>query len=176
MIRNQVTRGHPFAVALLLTVVLGAMTTAAQMSVPTGRDTLRGLPGVEVLVEPLDTAVQRAGLSQSAIQSDVEARLRSKGITVFATQADNPSPAKAYLYVHVNAIALPENGGFAVAVQLQVRQTLRSLVTNSIVVNAMTWDAHNVVVAPASALPEIRTEILSYVDLFVRDWLATHGG
>lgn len=176
MNRKYATGKDARAVAVLLTVFLGTATTGAQMSVPTGRDTLRGLPGVEVLVEPLDAAIERGGLSQSAVHTDVETRLRSKGIAVFATQDANPSPAKAYLYVHVNAIALPGNAGYAVAIQVQLRQTLHSLVTNSNVVNAMTWDAHNVVAVPSGGLPEVRNEILSYVDLFVRDWLSTHGG
>lgn len=161
--------------ALAFSVLLGAAGVGAQMSLPTGRDTLRGLPGVEVLVEPLDAAIERAGLSHAAIQTDVEARLRLKGITVFATQAENPSPAKAYIYVHVNAIALPDNAGYAVAIQVHLRQTLRSVVTSSSVVNAMTWDAHNIVVVPMTGLREVRSEILRYVDTFVRDWASTHG-
>ncbi len=171
--------GHPrsvraFGGALLWFVCTAAVDARGQMFVPTGRDTLRGLPGVEVVVEPLDTEVERAGLTRAAIQSDVERKLRERGVRVYSTQTENPSPAKPYLYVHVNALKLADTGGFAIAIQVHLRQTVRSVVTPSSVVNAMTWDTHNVVFVTASQLRHVRDEIASYVDMFARDWLATH--
>jgi L-serine deaminase len=59
-------------------------------------------------------------------------------------------------------------------VQVHVRQTLRSSVTNSQIVNAMTWDAHNVVAAPVDGLAAVRAEVATYVDQFVSDWTAVH--
>lgn len=145
-----------------------------QTSITTGHDTLRGLPGVEVLVEQLQPEVERAGLSGAAIRADVEQRLRGRGITVYTSQSENPSPAKPYLYVHINALTLPRAQGYAVAIQLQLRQILRSLVTESIVVNAMTWDTHNVVSVPTADLQKVRGEVQEYVDEFIQDWMSVH--
>ncbi|HVH25288.1 MAG TPA: hypothetical protein VM818_00965 [Vicinamibacterales bacterium] len=162
-----------FSMALLL---LGARAPDAdgQMFVSTGRDTLRGLPGVEVLVEGLQPELQQSGLTVAAIRADVERRLRDGGISVYASQSTNPSLAKAYLYVHLNALVLPQDAGYAIAVQVHLRQTLRSPVTGSNVVNAMTWDAQNVLGVPASALQTVRAEVLTFVDQFVKDWAAVH--
>src|SRR6187551_90320 len=90
-----------FSVALLL-LVAGAADANGQMFVSTGRDTLRGLPGVEVIVEGLQPELERSGLTGAAIRADVERRLRDGGISVYASQTANPSLAKAYLYVHIN--------------------------------------------------------------------------
>ena len=145
-----------------------------QMYISTGRDTLRGLPGVEVLVEGLQPELERSGLTGAAIRADVEQRLRARGISVYASQADNPSPAKPYLYVHINALPLQRPEGYAIAVQLQLRQTLRSLVTSSNIVNAMTWDTHNVLGVPTPNLQSVQAEVRDYVDRFIKDWLAVH--
>ena len=151
-----------------------ASTAHAQMFIATGRDTLRGLSGVEIVVEVAQPELARRGLDPAAIRADVERRLRGAGVAVYASQAENPSLAKPFLYVHLNALELPRGAGYAVALQVHLRQTLRSAVTNSQVVNAMTWDAHNVVVAPTDGLAAVRGELDTYVDAFVRDWAAVH--
>jgi hypothetical protein len=148
---------------------------SAQMFVPTGRDTLRGLPGVEVAVEPLEQDLERDGLTHMAIQSDVAQRLRAGGIIVYASQRENPSEAKAYLYVHVNSLKVPRQDFYVIGVQVHLRQTLRSLVTASNVVNAMTWDAHDVFVVGTGQAASVRERIQRYVDQFIRDWMAVHG-
>jgi hypothetical protein len=160
------------AVLLLLAAV--AADASGQMFVSTGRDTLRGLPGVEVIVEALQPELERSGLTGAAIRADVERRLRDGGISVYASQTANPSLAKAYLYVHINALVLPRDAGYAVAAQVHLRQTLRSPVTGLNIVNAMTWDAQNVLGVSASALQTIRAEVLTFVDQFVQDWAAVH--
>lgn len=144
------------------------------MFITTGRDTLRGLPGVEIAVELAQPELARRGLDPAAIRADVERRLRAGGVTIYASQADNPSAAKPYLYVHVNALQLPGGAGYVVALQVHLRQTVRSVVTDSQVVDAMTWDAHNVVVTPPDGLAAVRGEIDTFVDAFVRDWKAVH--
>ena len=162
-----------FSVALLL-LAAGAADANGQMFVSTGRDTLRGLPGVEVLVEGLQPELERSGLTGAAIRADVEQRLRDGGISVYPSQTANPSLAKAYLYVHINALVLPQDAGYAIAVQVHLRQTLRSPVTGSNIVNAMTWDAQNVIGVPPAALPTVRAEVLTFIDQFVQDWAAVH--
>lgn len=149
-----------------------ATAAHAQMYVTTGRDTLRGLPGVEVVVEGLQPELVAKGLTPGAIAKAVETRLRRAGIEVYTSQQQNPSAAKPFLYVHVNALEIPGSGLYAVGIQLQLRQTLQSPVTKSNIVNAMTWDAHNVLGIPAGQLAAVTTEIETYVDRFIEDWTA----
>ena len=171
MTQQHILRALSVAVALFAVV---PRTGSAQMFVPTGRDTLRGLPGVEVLVEELQPEVERHGVSHGAIRAEVTARLRARGIRVYGSQSENPSPANAYLYVHVNALELPRQEAYAVALQVQVRQTVRSVASVSQIVNAMTWDAHNVLSVPAGGFERLHAEIQRYVDLFIDDWIAVH--
>lgn len=163
-----------FLGAGLLALIIGTTDAHAQMFVPTGSGTLRGLPGVEVIVETLQPELEKGGLSGASIRADVEARLRAGGVTVYASQVANPSPAKAYVYISLTALALPEGWGYAIAVQMHLRQSLRSPVTDSNIVNAMTWDMGDVLGVPASELPRVRSEIQSLVDRFVEDWTRVH--
>jgi len=159
---------------MVLLILLLAIDAQAQQFMPTGRDTLRGLPGVEVLVEPLAPELEQSGLRGAVIRANAEAQLRAAGIPIYSSQTENPSPAKAYLYVHVSGLSLPRQG-YALAVQVHLRQTLRSLVTGSAIVNAMSWDQQMVmVVLPGSSMRVVDAELRSLVDRFVQDWRAVH--
>lgn len=161
--------------ALAASLMLLAWTAApmSQMFVPAGRDTLRGLPGVEVVVERLPPELERLGLSTAGVRAEIEQRLRAGGVAIYATQAENPSPAKPYVYVHLNPLALPDRS-LAVAVQVHVRQTLQSPVTGSQIVNAMTWDAHTVVAVPSTGAGPLRGTIQEMIDGLAADWRAVH--
>lgn len=165
----------PRTVCLALMWTMTMMGSAsAQMFVATGHDTLRSLPGVEVAIEPLDPTLARPGLTQAAIRAAVEAQVRAAGIQVYATQQQNPSPAKAYLYVDVTGLRLAQSDVLALSVQVQVRQTLRSLVTSSNIVDAMTWDARTVLVVPAADSAAVQQTIREFVDQFIEDWKRVH--
>jgi hypothetical protein len=171
-IRDMPIRRLPVLLSLL--ACIGAATAAdAQQFVATGRDTLRGLPGVEVLVEGIDPELQRAGIDAVALRAAVERQLRAGGVPVFRSQSENPSAAKPYVYVLVSGFGL-EARGYVAGVQVHLRQTLRSAVTGSNVINAMTWDQHSVVFVPAGGAQVLRDEVQTAVDTFVKDWQAVH--
>ena len=161
------------SVVSLLLVLLSADGASAQLFVTTGRDTLRGLPGVEVAVEPVPPELSQAELTTTVLHTAVEQRLRAGGITVYPTQAANTSDAKAYVYVHLNALPLPGQL-LAVAIQVHLRQTVRSAVTSSNIVNAMTWEQYTVAAAAAAEGVQLRDLVLEMIDHFVADWRAVH--
>jgi hypothetical protein len=113
-------------------------------------------------------------MATPVLRSVIEKRLRDGGITLYASQAANPSSAKAYLYVQLTALPVTESLQ-AVSIQVHVRQTVRSSVTESNIVNAMTWDAHTVAaVGPRDGM-DLRDLVLEMVGRFVDDWRAVNG-
>jgi len=168
----SITRASTTIAATFVLVAGLAPNASAQMFIATGHDTLRGLPGVEVAVEGLEPELERDGLTRAAIQTDVERRLGAAGVPVYRSQNENPSAAKAYLYVQVDGLRLPSQDLYAIGVQVQLRQTLKSPVTASNIVDAMTWDAHTVIVVKISEVVRVRETIQEYVDQFTRDWMA----
>ena len=65
------------------------------------RESLRGLQGVEVVIEDIKSDAQVDGLSQEAIRAAVELILRSSGIRVLTQSERSETSSKPYLYVHV---------------------------------------------------------------------------
>src|SRR5262245_63675869 len=62
------------------------------------RESLRGLPGVEVVVDEMKADAQVDGLSQESIRAAVELILRSKGIRVLTPAERSETPSKPSLY------------------------------------------------------------------------------
>ena len=160
------------SVLLLPALLLLAADASAQPFVPTGRETLRGLPGVEIAIE-VPTELPQTELATTALHTAVDQRLRAGGITVYPTQEANPSGAKAYVYVHLNALLLPGQL-HAVALQVHLRQTVRSTITSASIVNAMTWEEHTLAAVSAADGAQLRDLVLEMIDHFVADWRAVH--
>jgi hypothetical protein len=160
--------------ASVLFLLLCANEASAQMFVTTGRDTLRGLPGVELLLEPTPPELRHEELTTAALRRVIEQRLRDGGVTLYASQSANPSSAKPYLYVQLTALTVTESWQ-AVSIQVHVRQTVRSSVTESNIVNAMTWDAHTVAAVRPREGAQLRDLVLEMVGRFVDDWRAANG-
>src|SRR5262249_38080843 len=80
-------------------LLLSAGRAGAQ-DIEYSRATLRGLEGVRVLVENIDTDAQADGLTQQQLQTAVELQLRKEGIPVLSM---TQMPGTPYLYVAVTA-------------------------------------------------------------------------
>lgn len=128
---------------------------------------------MEVIVETIPAVLQQAGLTPASVGRDVARWLQAGGVAVFPSQAANPSEAKAFLDVRVTLLVL-RDASYAVAVQMHVRQTVASLVTESRIVNAATWEAGSLVNVTASDLPRVRDEIRGMAEEFLADWKAAH--
>src|SRR2546428_13527539 len=79
--------------ALALLFVTAISPLLGQGDDESTRMTLTGVHGVRVVVRLSDSAeVQKDGLSQSQLQTDVEIKLRQTGITVLSQQEDQSGP------------------------------------------------------------------------------------
>ena len=161
------------ALAIVVAALFVVVSSARQLFVPSGGHTLRTLPGVEIIIETIPVPLQRAGLTQAAVKADLERRLGAAGVTVYQSQPANPSAAKAYLDLRTTVLAL-RDGSYAVAVQMHVRQTVKSLATESNIVNAATWETGRLVNVAQSELPRVRDEIRAMAEEFVVDWKGAH--
>lgn len=65
------------------------------------KETLRGLPGVAVVIEPLHPTTERDGLKRSQLLAEVEQQLKDAGIRVLTQEEWKATPGAPYLYVNV---------------------------------------------------------------------------
>lgn len=85
--------------AMLMT--LGCLDPSLAQTRDQQRESLRGLQGVEVVVEEIKSDAQVDGLLQESIRAAVELILRSKGIRVLTQSERSEMPSKPYLYMSV---------------------------------------------------------------------------
>ena len=76
----------PLSPALLMAVIVivALVVPAIGQGDPSADETLRGLTGVNVLVEdlPVEPAAEQVGLTPATLRSDIETQLREAGIHV----------------------------------------------------------------------------------------------
>lgn len=102
------------------------------------RESLRGPPGVLVIVEELNPDARKDGLSQEVIQTAVELVLRSNGIRVLSKSELSDTPSMPSLFVNVYTLKNP-NGLYAYSVFLGLSQAVRLLTKGEKTVHAPTW-------------------------------------
>ena len=86
------------------------------------------------------------------IRADVERRLRAGRVTVFASSARTRAPQRRTLRAR-RCPGVPGIPGMRSPCRCTCGKPCSSTVTSSQIVNAMTWESHNVVAVPPDGLP-----------------------
>jgi hypothetical protein len=160
---------------LLLTVT----SAAAQGDDKYSRRSLMGLKGVYVLVTILPAEAEAGGLNRSAIQTDVELKLRQAGIKVLTETEATAVPGAPSLYVEAT---LPGGKGttttglYACSLNVRLEQIVR-LERDPItgILAATTWSAPGIVgMVGQENLRMLRDTIKDMVDQFINAWLSVN--
>jgi len=146
------------------------------MAMKAFRQTLAGLQGVTVQVEPLDAEAERDGLVRADLQAEVEAQLRAAGIHLY-TQAAlfAAAPSTPVLQVDVATIRLDARYGYAIRLELwQGVRLEREPDTRTL---GATWAATAIVgTVAAHELPSVAEALRGAVAEFVEDYRAVNPG
>lgn len=154
-------------------VILGVMASpAAAGDNENTRQSLKGLRGLSVLVEALETEVERNGLNKASIQTDVELKLRQAGIAVLTEAGSHAAPGEPFLYVNVSTSGGPL---YAYSIEVEFRQTVRLDRDPSIkIFGATTWSVGGGGAVGQHSLRDIRDGIEDYVDGFINAYLSVN--
>ena len=134
---------------------------------------LRGLKGVEVLVEGPKDDAKRAGLTKSQLQTDVELRLRQLGIPVLTQEQSLAAPGAPYLYVNVNSYQRdPDVPVLDFAIRVELNQKVVLVRDSTIRVTAATWSGSVLSYAGTEVFANhVREKLRTYVDRFANAYL-----
>jgi hypothetical protein len=158
--------------AIFLLVVASAATAQND---ELSRQSLKGLNGLGVLVEPLRADVEQGGLNRTSIQTDVELKLRQAGITVMTREESQATRGGAYVYINVNTQSIPNRSLYAYSIHVNLCQNVRLDRDPSIwIVGATTWSVMAVGVVGRNMLRDIRDSIKDYVDQFINAYLSVN--
>jgi|SRR6266850_3714055 len=136
----------------------------AQMSL--GKESLKGLGSVRVLIEDLNPDLVKVGIDKDRLQQDVELRLRRSGIKVVS-----PAAASPYLYIIIASTRIGNTPTVAFSIHVTLRQRVSLERNLSIKMFADTWRG-SIVIAANSNLTQIRDTLADAVDTFINDYLA----
>jgi len=161
---------------LLLLSALTSVSVAQGDDEVLTRPSLVGLKGVFVLVEDLPDVAERAGLSKTQLQTDVELRLRQGGVPVLSQEQRRTAPGNPTLYVNVNVLQVsPEFYAFSALMELE--QNVQLLRAPSITqVGVPTWSATGTLGTWSrdNFSDKVRQRVKDMTDQFVNAYLAVN--
>jgi hypothetical protein len=159
-------------IALFFVAAPGA---AAQVAAE--NESLIGLKAVRVITEKLDADVEKLGLRQSDIMTDVELRLRRSGITVLGRETGPITAAQGVLVVDLSLSSTNENRGFIYRIDVELMQPVLLKRNVQLDFLATTWSSDGLFgLTFRDKLRDIRNSVLDQVDKFVNSYLAMNPG
>jgi hypothetical protein len=141
----------------------------------TSRATLQGVEGVMVVVENLKPEVERGGLTQQQLQTDVELRLRQAGIRILTEQERFGVPGGPILHVNVSTPLKSDPNLDLAAVYIGIGLYQRaSLETDTSPILVSTWNVESVGIVGKAHFAAIRNTVRDHVDEFINAYLSVH--
>ena len=123
-------------------VATGWMYSVYALDSDQARFTLRGLPGLSVVVEELQPGLQRygqkSGFQREQIKSDAESVLRKAGITVLAYDQWLKTAGRPFLYIVINTHEY-EKYWYAYDIRIELKQRVMLETNPSVMAMASTW-------------------------------------
>jgi hypothetical protein len=139
------------------------------------KESLRGLAGVTVRVEPLTGTAADDGPDIKAIQADVEQQLKKAGINVLTAAQVAQEPGSPVLYVEIVAKMHSNTPPYAVKVIVALLQNAASARDASLKLREVkTWDAGYLTALDPNVLGKTRAMVGDLVNEFIADWRAVN--
>jgi hypothetical protein len=149
----------------LTTVVVVVAANATTTAQNTERDNLKGIGPLDLIIEDLQSDLERGQLTVAMLQTVVEDRLDEHGILLSKT-------ADPYIYLNVNSFALNEDL-YAYSIDLQVNTSVTIADTGQVTI-ATIWSTAALGRVSAARLPTILNDVLNQVDKLANDYVAVN--
>ena len=160
-----------------LIVTLMVMTCFAQNLAEAAnadeRESLRGLPGVHVLIENITKDAQADGLLVDSVRNAVELILRSGGIKILTESEILQTTPAAYLYVKIGAYK-NKSGLYGVSVRVSLEQRVSLLGAPQQIMFAPTWQDEVTGTIGSSNIAKVINHVESTVKSFANDFLTVN--
>jgi len=154
----------------LVLVMLAIAGPSAASDGESSRATLKGLAGVNVLVEDFGDDDRRAGFDERTFQTAAELKLRLAGIKVLTEDEMLSTPGFPRLYVNVISMATEADRIAPYGIDLELHQGAR-LERNGERANAATWSTRSV---GNGGAPYVLEGFKEQMDGFLNAWLSVN--
>ena len=142
------------------------------------RRTLKGLPGVSVVVEDFQPNIKnyliKAELSKENIQTNIETRLKNAGIQVLKWDEMLKTRSKPVLYVNINTHEY-ERYFYAYDIKLELRQLVAMETDPQIKSLVATWDINMTGAVNLGNLNILNQNLNTLLDKFIKGYREVNG-
>ena len=162
---------------ILSTVTFAAVFTpshAEQQADAPERESLRGIVGMQVFVEPLNIEIEHRSLQTLALQHTITQRLDKAGVKVLTERERLATRTAPVLVVRVDALH-DRIGRYFYSIDLLLTQRVRLEGKVASELSAVTWmKPGGIGVVADDKVTHIEDQVLHKVDQFIKDYLAVN--
>jgi hypothetical protein len=169
---NGVVMHFVLIVALLALSLLD--TSAARAGRVEDRESLRRLPGVEVLVETFLSEEEAAGFSRDAIRTGVELVLQSNGVRILSASERLETASAPFLYVKVNPLKHSGAEGYCLAFVVELHQAVSLMSRPEQRMSARTWSRVQVAIIGEQITGRVPELVEPLIKQFANDFLTVN--
>jgi hypothetical protein len=137
----------------------------------TSRKSLKGVKGVQVVVESIKPEIEKDGLTTTQVQTDVELKLRLAGLNVLPYKEILETPGSPTLYVYPHVLKSSYNF-YIYNIELALFQNVYLERDNKFSTTSPTWSVGYLGIT--SELDYIRSKIKDQVDGFINAYLSVN--
>jgi len=162
-------------IAIVTGIVVCVLVQLEGLGFGDGPEVLRGLERIEVVVEQLDPEVEKDGLIETQLKTDVELKLRLAGIKVISFEEFQKTPASAASLILNISIIKTSRSWYAFYAELNLMEsaiTLRHFQTLKYF-GMVSWESKGFI-GYTPDLSTVRNVAKDLVDEFVTAYLAVN--
>jgi hypothetical protein len=138
-------------------------------------NSLAGLPGVAIFVEPVAKDLEETGMAAFVFRVEIERRLKEAGVRVLNLEYDDPIEGDPTLYLAVTAVVDEYVEHCAYSIRLELTQTVRLERNPEVTVTGVpTWSTGGVGVYGKGWRQTMIDDVGGYVDQFTDTFAATN--
>src|SRR5262245_34280878 len=162
-----------YALMTMLVMLCAFNAGLAEASTEYERETLRGLPGVQVIIDHINPDGQNGTLSKDTIRAAVELILQSSRIPILTRQERLKTSSAPFLYININTVQADNMPLFASNIHVELIQSVLLRNQAETLTFATTWHSSLAALAGSTLLKASTIENLeSLVNEFVDDFIA----
>lgn len=136
------------------------------------RKYLEGVPGVHVLVNPIDPEAGKYGLTKENVQNDTELLLRQYGVKILSREEAIETDSYPRLFVSVNIHINDTIAAIAIEVELVEEVILQRKPPK--LCPATIWETGYFGLVSTRILGEVRKNVKDQVEIFINNYLAAN--
>lgn len=138
------------------------------------RESLRRLPGVEVIVETFLSEEEAAGFSRDAIRTGVELVLQSNGVRILSGSERLETSSTPFLYVKVNPLKHNSADTYCLAIEVELHQAVSLLNRPEQRMSARTWNRVQIAMIGEQITGRVNELVEPLIKQFANDFLTVN--